>query len=107
MFILDLSKKLKCEFHYDYIKKEYGNISTFLFTDIDSLMYDIKTKDAYEDFCNYSTKSKYYEDPDKGEKRKMKNAKMKNETSGVAIKELVALKPKLYLLEDGFILRWA
>ena len=33
------------EFHYDYIKNEYSNNSRLLFTDTDSLMYEIKTED--------------------------------------------------------------
>ena len=69
MCILELSKVLMYEFHYDYIKNKYGNNSRLLFTDTDSLMYEIKTKDVYKDFSsnkevfdfsNYSTKSKYY-----------------------------------------------
>ena len=36
------------EFHYDYIKNEYGNKSKLLLTDTDSLMYEIKTEDVYE-----------------------------------------------------------
>ena len=37
-------------FYYGYIKNKYGNNSRLLFTDTDSLMYEIKTEDAYEDF---------------------------------------------------------
>ena len=40
------------EFHYDYIRSKYGNKSRLLFTDTDSLMYEIKTEDVYEDFSN-------------------------------------------------------
>ena len=68
MCILKLSKVLMYKFHYDYIKNKYGNNSRLLFTDTDSLMYEIRTEDVYEDFSNdkeifdfsnYSTKSKY------------------------------------------------
>ena len=31
---------------------KYGNNSRLLFTDTDSLMYEIKTEDVYEDFSN-------------------------------------------------------
>ena len=50
MCILELSKVLMYEFHYDYIKNKYGNNSKLLFTDTESLMYEIKTEDIYEDF---------------------------------------------------------
>ena len=64
MCILELSKVLMYEFHYDYIKNKYDNKSKLLFTDTDNLMYEIKTEDVYEyfssnkemfDFSNYST----------------------------------------------------
>ena len=48
--ILDLSNVLMYEFHYDYIKNKYSNNARLLFTDNGSLMYEIKTKDVYEDF---------------------------------------------------------
>ena len=42
------------EFHFDYIKDKYkyGNNSRLLFTNTDSLMYEIKTEDIHEDFRN-------------------------------------------------------
>ena len=43
-------KVLMYKFHYDYIKNKCGNNSRLLFTDTDSLMYEIKTEDVYEDF---------------------------------------------------------
>ena len=52
MCILQLSKILMYEFHYGYIKNEYGNKSKLLFTGTDSLMYEIKTEDVYKDFDN-------------------------------------------------------
>ena len=48
--ILELSKVLIYEFHYDYFKKKYDNKSKPLFTDTDSLTYEIETGDVYEDF---------------------------------------------------------
>ena len=93
MRILELSKVLMHEFHYDYIKNKYGNNSRLLFSDTDSLMYEIKTEDVYEyfskdkemiDFINYSTKSKYYDNSNK-----LLIGKMKDETAGIAIEELL------------------
>ena len=67
MCILELSEVLMYKYYYDYIKNKYDNKSKLLFTDSDSLMYEIKTEDVCEDFrsnkemfdlINYSTKSK-------------------------------------------------
>ena len=72
--ILELREVLMYEFYYDYTKNKYGSNSRLLFTDTDSLIYEIKTEDVHEDFnndkemlefSNYSTKSKYYYDPNK------------------------------------------
>ena len=90
MCILELSKVLMYEFDYDYIKNKYGNKSKLLFTDTNSLMYENKTEDVYEDFSsgkeifdfsNYSNKSKFYDDLNK-----LVTGKMKDETGGIAIK---------------------
>ena len=63
------------EFHCDLLKNKYGNNSRLLFTDTDSLIYEIKPEDVYEDFSsekkkmfdcsNYSAKSKYYDNSNK------------------------------------------
>ena len=91
--ILELSKILMYQFHYDYIKNKYDNKSKLFFTDTDSLMYEIKSEDVYEDFSsnkemfdfsNYSTKSKYYDDSNN-----LVIGKMKDETGGVALKNLL------------------
>ena len=50
MCILELSKVLMYELHYDYLKNKYSNNSRLLITDTNSLMYEIKTEDVYEDF---------------------------------------------------------
>ena len=79
------------EFRYDYIKNKYGNISRLLFTD--SQIYDIKGEDVHEDFSknkeifdfsNNTTKSKYFDDSNKSVV-----GKMKDETTGAAVKEFV------------------
>ena len=82
MFILELSKVLMYKFHCDYIKNIYDSNSKLLFTDTDTLMYEIKTEDVYEDFSctkemfdfsNCSTKLKYYDNSNKLVIGKMKD----------------------------------
>ena len=91
MCMLDLSKVLICESHYDYIKNKYGYNRSLLFTDTDSLIHEIDTEDVYEDFSfdkdiqdfrNHSLQSKYYDDSSK-----IAVGKAKGETTGVAIEE--------------------
>ena len=69
--VLELSKVLMYEFHFDYIKNKYGSKSRLSFTDTDSFMYEIQIENVYGDFSknkemfdfsNYSAKSKYYDD---------------------------------------------
>ena len=49
MSMLDLCKSLKYEFHCNYIKTKYEDNAKLLFTDTDSLAYEIMTKDFYKD----------------------------------------------------------
>ena len=49
MAILDLSKTLMYDFHYKYILPKYGKKKKTLFTDTDSLCYEIETEDFFQD----------------------------------------------------------
>ena len=111
MCILDLSKVLMYDFHYNFIKAKYGDRAKLLFTDTDSLSYHIQTDDVYEDLykhkemfdnSDYSKSSKFYFD-----ENKKVIGKFKDEAAGNLITSFVGLKSKMYSylveLPDGEI----
>ena len=100
MCILDLSKTLMYDFHYNYIKHKYGNKAKLLFTDTDSLTYEIETKDAYADFWKNKEK---FDNSDYNKESPFYNAvnkkvigKFKDESAGIPITEFVGLRSKMY-----------
>ena len=100
MCILDLSKTLMYDFHYNYIKHKYDNKAKLLFTDTDSLTYEIETKDAYKDFFKDKSKfdnSDYPENsPYFNKTNKKVIGKFKDEAAGIPITEFVGLRSKMY-----------
>ena len=100
MCILDLSKTLMYDFHYNYIKKKYGCNAKLLFTDTDSLTYEIEADNAYQDFFNDKDKfdnSDYPESsPFHDKMNKKVIGKFKDETSGIPIIEFIGLRSKMY-----------
>ena len=106
MSILELSKTFMFSFHYDHIKRFYGNSATLLMTDTDSLVYDIQTKDVYNDIkenIDLFDTSDYPENNVAYSTRNKKTlGKMKDETNGHPIREFVGLRPKMYsmMLDD-------
>jgi hypothetical protein len=52
--VLDVSKLLLFDFHYNVIAERYGNNARLLFTDTDSLCYHLITNDVYRDMLEYS-----------------------------------------------------
>ena len=100
MCILDLSKTLMYDFHYNYIKNKYGEKAKLLFTDTDSLTYEIEAEDVYQDFWNDKNKfdnSDYPESsPYFNKTNKKIIGKFKDEAAGVPICEFVGLRSKMY-----------
>ena len=103
MCILDLSKTLMYDFHYNYIKKKYGDKAKLLFTDTDSLMYEIETEDFYKDISaekkDKSDTSNFPKDHESGIPtgcNKKVLGMFKDEAGGEIIDEFVGLRAKLY-----------
>ena len=104
--ILDLSKTIMYDFHYKYIKPMYKDKAKLLFTDTDSLMYEIETEDFYKDISGdvkdrFNT-SDYPDNHPSGIPtgiNKKVLGMFKDEAMGKIIKEFVGLRAKLYSYE--------
>ena len=103
MCILHLSKTLMYDFHYNYIKRKYGDKAKLLLTDTDSTMHEIQTEDFYKDISadvkqRFDT-SKYPPHHPSGIPSGL-NKKVigmfKDEAGGKVIDEFVGLRAKLY-----------
>ena len=96
--VLELSKWLMYDFHYGFIKNKYGSDAQLLFTDTDSLCYEIKTEDFYQDI--YDNKEMFDLSDMKGKFNDNTNKKVigkfKDETAGIPIKEFIGLRSKMY-----------
>ena len=76
------------DFHHNYIKNKYGDRAKLLFTDTDSLTFEIEAEDIYSD---YPENSPYY---DKTNKKVI--GKFRDETTSIPAVEFVGLKSKMY-----------
>src|SRR6266550_465384 len=105
--VLDLSKLIMYNFHYDYVVPKYGaNKVRLLFTDTDSLCYIITTRNIYDDINKDKERwfdtSNYPRDHPAYHRDNMKKlGTFTDETAGVPIMEFVGLKPKLYAFVCG------
>ena len=107
MCILDLSKTLMYDFHYNYIKEKYGDRAKMLMTDTDSLFFEIITDNIYKDIAE-DVESKF--DTSEFDKNhpainefgfkvgvnKKVIGMFKDETGGKQIEEFLGLRSKLY-----------
>ena len=92
------------EFYYKYIRTKYNNHAKLLFTDTDSLNFEIEANDIYEyfyedkelyGFSDYGKDSKFFDSVNK-----KVGSKMKEELKGKIISKFVVLKSKMYYLID-------
>ena len=98
--ILQLSQLLMYQFHDKYVKNKFD--TKLLFTDTDSLVYEIKSEDLYEecfkdkelfDFSGYPVDLKFYDSTNE-----QVLGKMKDEFKGQIITEFISLKSKMHSL---------
>ena len=104
--ILDLSKLIMYEFHYDYILPKYGERIKLCCMDTDSFVYDINTKDFYKDIAGdvemRFVTSGYCDRSLPIGKNKKVIGLMKDELGGEVIKEFISLHPNMYSYREGF-----
>ena len=103
--VLDLSKLLMYDWHYNHMMKKYTDIK-LLFTDTDSLCYEIKTNDIYADMEQdkqlYDFSEYPFEHPLYSTENKKVIGKMKDELNSIPLQEFIGLRPKYYsLLFEG------
>ena len=101
--ILDLSKTLMYEFHYDYMRPKNGSKVKLCYMDTDSFVYEIETEDFYRDIAKDVEKrfdtSGYSKDDNRplpiGKNKKVIGL-IKDELGGKIMTEFVALRAKMY-----------
>ena len=106
--VLELSKLHMYDFYYNHMMKKYGpEKAKLLFTDTDSLTYQVYTEDLYQDMKHdlqlYDT-SNYPKDHFLySTANKKVIGKFKDETGGLPITEWIGLRAKMYSmkLNDG------
>ena len=100
--VLDLSKCKMYDFHYNCIERKFD--AKLLFRDTDSLTYEIKTDDVYEDsyedkylfdFSNYPKGPKFYDPSSMNE-----IGKMNDDSKGKTNDEFAGLKSKMRFLTN-------
>ena len=119
--ILELSKLWMYRYHYDHIKKVYpGDKSLLCFTDTDSFLYRLETKDVHADmienkdlydFSNFPDNHSCFQGMTSDEVLEIKNmnkkvlGKMKDEIAGGSMLDFVGLRAKMYafLSEDSVV----
>jgi len=102
--VLDISKYKMYDFHYNVIKTQYpGDRSKLLFTDTDSLCYNIYTEDLYKDMKDNSKYYDFSEYPKEHSCYNETNKKIagyfKDETNSKLIEKFIGIKPKNYLIK--------
>ena len=104
--MLDLSKIVMYEFHYDYMKQKYPEGLTLCYMGTDSLIYDIETDDLYKDIAEdikdrFDTSGYNPNQPLPVGLNKKAIRLIKDEPGGEIMTEFVTLRPKMYAYKMG------
>lgn len=103
--VLEYAKQHLFKFHYDYIKNKYKNKARLCYTDTDSLLYFIKTKDIYQDMkqdilnfdtSNFDVKNSF----EMPRVHAQIPGLFKDELAGDIITEFIGLRAKLYCIKS-------
>ena len=97
--ILDLSKVCMMDFHYNVIEENFKDRYNLIYSDIDSMVYEIFDNDIYK----WMKENSKHFDLSESSKEWLKDStnkkvigKFKDETNSYPIEEFVALNPKAY-----------
>lgn len=107
--ILDISKTLMYEFHYNIMKKRYNDKCRLKYQDTDSGFYEIETEDLYKDLSENGLKEHFdFSDyPENHPLYSMENKKVigkfKDELNGNLLIEHYGLKCKQYYHEKEIL----
>ncbi|XP_025190195.1 uncharacterized protein LOC112590836 [Melanaphis sacchari] len=101
--VLELSKTVMYDYHYNVMKRHYGDKISLLYTDTDSLLYHVTTEDFYDDLANKPNLLSRMDTSNLptnhrcfSSARKRIPGLFKDETKGRTMYEFVALRAKSY-----------
>ncbi|XP_025191577.1 LOW QUALITY PROTEIN: uncharacterized protein LOC112591859 [Melanaphis sacchari] len=101
--VLEISKTLMYDYHYNVMKAHYGDKIELMYTDTDSLIYYIHTDDFYEDLAKnvnlldrMDTSNLPRDHPCYIAERKKIPGLFSDETDGRVMEEFIALRAKSY-----------
>ena len=102
--ILDMSKTYMYQFFYEYMEPTYGHQNVRLhMTDTDSFIFGVYTEDLYKDMEKemerYDFSDYFKEHPLHSTVNKKVLGKMKDETCGIPIEQIIGLRSKMYSLK--------
>ncbi|XP_050536021.1 uncharacterized protein LOC126902611 [Daktulosphaira vitifoliae] len=104
--VLDISKSLMYKYFYDVLKPHYGDAISLVYMDTDSFIYLLRVSDFYQDLANspdllvcVDASSLPKDHPCYSTNRKKMPGLFSDETSGLTLFEIAALRSKCYAFD--------